>query len=129
MMNPLMKRFLVRTTTLFFILLIVGYVVYSQFIPQHFEVTLPISLLFFFVVTNLVHAYLLRIAVKDMPKFTARFMGMNFIKMLVYLIIGVVLALLNRETAKIFLANFLFMYICFSILEVFEITRVVKGKN
>jgi hypothetical protein len=76
-----------------------------------------------------VHAYLLKIAHRDMPKFTARFMGTSFVKMFVYLIFGVIFALLNREMAKVFLANFLFMYICFSVLEVYEITHVVKRKD
>ncbi len=128
-MNPSMKRFLVRTSILFFFFLISGYITYDQFLPHYFEISLPISLLFFYAVTNLVHAYLLRIAEKDMPKFTARFMGMSFIKMFVYLIFGLVFALINRETAKVFLVNFLLMYICFSVLEVYEITQVVKRKK
>ncbi len=128
-MNPLMKRFLARTSTLFIILSVTGYLIYSQVIPQHFQVALPITLIFFFLATNLVHAYLLKIAEKDIPKFNAQFMGISFIKMFVYLIVGVAFAFFNRETAKIFLANFLFMYICFSVLEVYEITRVVKRKN
>ena len=129
MMNPLIKRFLIRTTMLFLFLGFAGYLIYSQIIPQHYQVALPITLIFFFLLTNLIHAYLLKVAEKDMSKFTTRFMGMSFIKMFVYVIFGVAFALLNRETAKIFLANFLFMYICFSVLEVYEITRVVRRKN
>ncbi|MGQ8337298.1 hypothetical protein ACUNWD_12175 [Sunxiuqinia sp. A32] len=128
-MNPLMKRFLLRTSVLTSTFFLSGYVLYTQIIPEYYVSSLPFALLFFYLVTNLVHFYLLKIADKDMPKFAPRFMGTSFLKMLVYLIFGIVIALFNREEAKVFLANFLFMYICFSVLEVYEITRVVKSKK
>ena len=107
----------------------IGYVLYTEVIPEHYQIALPVALFFFYIVTNIVHVYLLGIADKNMSKFTARFMGSSFLKMFAYLIFGIVFALLNREMAKVFLANFLVMYLCFSVLEVYEITRVVKRKN
>ena len=124
-----MKRFLTRTSLLGVVFLIIGYLVYYQlFTGLHFPF-FPVILFFFFFITNLVHYYLLGIADKNMARFTARFMGMNFVKMFIYLVFAIVFVLFRRNQATIFLVNFLIIYIAFSILEVYEITRVVKQKK
>lgn len=128
-MNPLMKRFFLRTTILTVLLLLAGYITYTQIIPQHFLFILPIILIFFYLATNLVHFYLLKIADKEIRKFAPRFMAASFIKMMLYMVLGLVIAVLHREEAKVFLANFLILYLCFSIVEVYEISKVVKSKK
>ncbi len=124
-----MKRFLKRTTFLTAILFLAGYIIYTQFIPKLYNSILPFILIFFYFLTNLVHFYLLRIAGKNMRKFTAHFMATNFIKMFIYLIFAIVFVWFHREHAKVFLANFLIIYIAFSVMEVYEITRVVRQKK
>jgi hypothetical protein len=85
-----------------------------------------VALIFFFLATNLVHAYLLRIAGKDMPKFTTRYMALSFLKMLFYLVVAVVFIYISKDQVKPFLINYLSVYVGFTILEVAEISRVVK---
>lgn len=128
-MNALIKRFLSRSVMLFATLLVLGWVLYTQVIPQHLFEPWPFILIFFFVTTNLVHFYLLRIAESNMPKFTARYMVLSTMKLLFYLLVAIVFFMAKSEQAKLFLINYLIGYVCFTILEVAEISYVVKLKN
>lgn len=128
-MNALIKRFLSRSVILFATLLVLGWVLYTQVIPQHLFEPWPFILIFFFVTTNLVHFYLLRIAESNMPKFTARYMVLSTMKLLFYLLVAIVFFMAKSEQAKLFLINYLIGYVCFTILEVAEISYVVKLKN
>jgi hypothetical protein len=121
-----MKRFLVRSTILTLGFFILGLILYIQVIPQYYQNIYPVALIFFFLATNLVHAYLLRIAGKDMPKFTTRYMALSFLKMLFYLVVAVVFIYISKDQVKPFLINYLSVYVGFTILEVAEISRVVK---
>lgn len=125
-MNEFMKRFLVRSTILTLGFFILGLILYIQVIPQYYQNIYPVALIFFFLATNLVHAYLLRIAGKDMPKFTTRYMALSFLKMLFYLVVAVVFIYISKDQVKPFLINYLSVYVGFTILEVAEISRVVK---
>jgi hypothetical protein len=121
-----MKRFLVRSTLLTLLFFFIGLILYTQVIPQYYQHIYPVALIFFFLATNLVHAYLLRIAGKDMAKFTTRYMALSFLKMLFYLIIAIVFIYINKDQTKSFLINYLSVYVGFTVLEVAEISRVVK---
>jgi hypothetical protein len=72
---------------------------------------------------------LLRIAESNMPKFTARYMVLSTMKLLFYLLVAIVFFMAKSEQAKLFLINYLIGYVCFTILEVAEISYVVKLKN
>lgn len=128
-MNKLMKRFLIRSVILTFVFLILGGLLYVLLVPQYYQnIFLPI-LFFFLLTTNLVHLYLLRIAENDLPKFTNRFMMISTLKMLFYLMVAIIYILANRDQAKLFIINYLLAYVGFTILEIAEISRVVKLKN
>jgi hypothetical protein len=56
-------------------------------------------------------------------------MAISFLKMFFYLAVAVVYALLNREYAKIFLANFLVLYAIYTTFEVMQFSKFVRQKN
>jgi hypothetical protein len=126
---PKMKRFIIQSTILTIIVFIVGTVVYSTILQPYYRLVLPFTVLFFYLVTNLVHAYLLKIAVKSGSKFTSQYMAISFLKMFFYLILAIVYAFLNREFAKIFLVNFLLLYAIYTTFEVLQISKFVRQKN
>ena len=128
-MSLLMKRFLIRSVLLSLALALIAWILYNQIIPQHVFKPWPVILIFFFITTNLVHFYLLRIAGSNMPRFTARYMVLSTVKLLFYLLVAIVFFMAQRELAKLFLINYLIGYVCFTILEVAEISYVVKLKN
>ena len=49
--------------------------------------------------------------------------------MFFYLLVAVIYALINREFAKIFLANFLMLYVIYTTFEVIQFSRFVRGKK
>ncbi|BBE18073.1 hypothetical protein AQPE_2233 [Aquipluma nitroreducens] len=124
-----MKRFIIQSTVLTIIVFILGAVVYSSFLQPYYSPILPISALLFYIVTNLVHAYLLKIAVKSGSRFTSQYMAVSFLKMFFYLIVAIVYAFLNREYAKIFLGNFLILYAVYTTFEVLQFSKFVRQKK
>lgn len=124
-----MKRFIIQSTVLTIIVFIVGTIIYSTILLPYYRLVLPFTVLFFYLATNLVHAYLLKIAVKSDSRFTSQYMAVSFLKMFFYLTVAVVYALLNREYAKIFLANFLVLYAIYTTFEVLLFSKVVRQKN
>jgi len=72
---------------------------------------------------------LLKIAVKSGSRFTSQYMAVSFLKMFFYLIVAVVYALLNREYAKVFLVNFLVLYVIYTTFEVLLFSKFVRQRN
>lgn len=127
--DPFMKQFLIRSSILTFIVFAIGATLYSTVLKSHFFPLLPFVVLFFFGITNLVHAYFLTISGKSNSRFTSKYMAVNYIKMFFYLLVAIVFVVLNREIAKVFVANFLLLYIIYTIFEVNEFLKKIKQKN
>lgn len=127
--QPEMKRFIIQSTILTIIVFILGTVVYSTFLQRYYLSILPFTVLFFYIVTNLVHAYLLKIAVQSGSRFTSQYMAVSFLKMFFYLAVAIVYALINREYAKIFLGNYLLLYATFTTFEVLQFSKFVRQKK
>lgn len=121
-----MKSFLLKSTILTVIVLILGAILYYTVFNQFYRSILPGILAFFYILTNLVHAYLLNIAGKSGSRFTAQYMAISFIKMFFYLAVVIVFVITNKEDAKIFLVNFLLLYVVYTIFEVYEISNFVR---
>jgi len=124
-----MKLFLIKSTVLTAIILAIGAILYSTFLKPYFIPVLPFVVFFFFLVTNLVHAYLLKIAVKSGSRFTSQYMAVSFIKMFFYVAVAIFFVVFNREIAKPFLLNFLLLYLVYTFLEVFEFSKLVRQKD
>ena len=124
-----MKRFFIQSTILTAVVFVVGAILYSTALKPYYHILLPLTLLFFYCTTNLIHAYLLKVAVNSGSRFTSKYMAVNFIKMFSYLIIAVIVAFSVREYAKIFLVNFLVGYIIFTAFETMQFARFVRQKK
>ena len=124
-----MKNFIVKSTLLTIIVFASGAILYSTVLKTFYLNILPLVLIFFYVVTNLVHAYLLKIASKSSSRFTSNYMATSFIKMFFYLAVAIIYAVTNKEGAKIFLVNFLLLYVVYMTFEVIEFSKVVRQIN
>ena len=121
-----MKQFFIKSTVLTFFILALGAILYFSVLKKYYIPVLPILVIFFYSVTNLVHAYLLKIAEKSGSKFTSKYMATSFIKMFFLLAIGIAYLFFDRENSRSFMANFLLLYVVYSIFEVYEFLKVVK---
>jgi len=124
-----MKSFLAKSTVLTILVFMLGIVVYKWGIPKFYIPVLPLIPILFYVFTNLVHVYLLRIAAKSQARFTSHYMAASFLKMFFYMALGIGYAFANREQAKIFLINYLLLYIIYTTFEVIELSKVVRQKT
>ena len=124
-----MKQFLLKSTVLTLIIFTFGTILYSTFLNPYFVPVLPVAVLFFFLVTNLVHAYLLKNSEKSNSRFTSQYMAASFLKMFFYLAVAIVYVMFNKEAAKPFFINFLLLYVVYTSFEVYELFRVVKHKG
>ena len=123
-----MKQFLLKSTVLTIIVFILGAILYSTIFKPYFISVLPFTVLFFYLVTNLVHAFLIRIAGNSNSKFSSKYMAASFLKMFFYLAVAIVYVIFNKENAKPFFLNFLILYIVYTSFEVNEFLKVVNRK-
>ncbi len=121
-----MKKFLIKSTILTVIVFVLGTILYSTILKPFFLVIIPFEVLFFYFITNLVHAYLLKLSGKSSSRFTSKYMAASFLKMFFYLTVAIVFVIFNKEIAKPFLVNYLLLYVVYTIFEVNELSRVVK---
>ena len=124
-----MKKFAIQSSVLTISILALGMLLYSTILRPYYQPVLLFAVMFFFLGTNLIHGFLLKIAVKSGSRFTSKYMAISFLKMFFYLAVAVVYSLLNREYAKIFLSNFLLLYAIYTTFEVIQISKFVRQKN
>ena len=124
-----MKQFIIKSTILTLILFLLGSIIYSTLLKSFYISVLPYTVLFFYLTTNLVHAYLLRVSGISGSRFSSQYMAVSFLKMFFYLAVAVVYIILDRENAKPFIAVFLLLYVAYTVFEVVEFLKVVKQKN
>lgn len=127
--NVYMKKFFLQSTALTASVVATGAILYTTFLAEYYKPVLLFAVLFFFVATNIIHSFLLKIAVKSGSRFSSHYMAISFLKMFFYLLVAVIYALINREFAKIFLANFLMLYVIYTTFEVIQFSRFVRGKK
>jgi hypothetical protein len=121
-----MKHFIVKITTAALVMALIGWMVFSLFLPGYYLQILPVMLVFFLVITILVHAYLLRVARKDMAKFTRINILITFFKLVVYSVFAVVYLALRSENAIPFVICLMIIYLVFSFIEVKELSRISR---
>lgn len=124
-----MKSFFIKSSIVTIIVFILGAIFYSTLFKPFYITILPAVVVLFYVITNLIHAYLLKISASSGSRFTSYYMAVSFIKMFFYLAVAIVYAIINKENAKIFLLNFLLLYVVYTTFEVIEFSKVVRQKN
>jgi hypothetical protein len=109
-----LKKLLIYTI----ILAIVGFLI-ANYLPGKFiSPVLPYLFFFFFSVTLIVHLILLKVSEKKAGSFINFFMLLTFGKLLFFLTIILVYALLNRSDAVSFIISFFLLYVCYTVFEV-----------
>ena len=99
-------------------------------IPDHFvSPTIPFLYLFFFSATMVVHYVLLQVSLKKASSFVNYFMLLTFGKLIFFLSIVMLYALLRREDATQFIIAFFTLYFFFTIFEVVQSLSLTKSIN
>ncbi|MFV0266566.1 MAG: hypothetical protein ACK5HT_05460 [Draconibacterium sp.] len=124
-----MKSFITKLTVLTLAIALIGWLVFSLFLPEYYLPVFPFLLGFFFVVTLAIHAYQLKIAQKDIGKFARSNMLITFFKLMTYSVLAVIYIALDRENAIQFVVGLMFLYLVYSFFEVRNLTRISKEKK
>ncbi|MBM3435808.1 MAG: hypothetical protein FJY07_06290 [Bacteroidetes bacterium] len=91
--------------------------------------TLPYLIFFFFSVTLIVHLVLINVSEKKTPSFINYFMLLTFGKLIFFLTIILIYALLNRDDAIPFILSFFVLYLLYTAFEVVLSLAYVKRKK
>ncbi len=124
-----MKKFIINITIITAALVLVGWLIFTQFIPQYYLPVFPFLLLFFAVMSVLIHAYQLQVAKKDMAKFTRSNMLTTFFKLFLYSAVAIIYIEADKVNAKVFVICFVLLYLVFTIFEVTSHVSITSKNN
>jgi hypothetical protein len=119
-----MKNFIKNITVISIVLILTGWLIFSQFIPQYYLPVFPFLLVFFVVIAVAIHAYQLQLAKNNMAKFTRSNMIITFLKLFLYSAVAIVYIAVDTKNAKVFVICFLLLYVVFTIFEVFSLLKI-----
>lgn len=122
-----LKKFIVKTIVISAVIALIGWLAFSLFIPQYYLPIFPYTLGFFYIVAIAVHAYQLKLAKKNMAKFTRSTMLITFFKLVIYSIFAVAYIANDSENALAFVIGLMLLYFIFSFIEVTEINKFTKN--
>jgi hypothetical protein len=121
-----MKQFIVKLIGITVAVAVAGWLVFSLFLPEYYLTVLPFLLLFFFLVTLLLHTYQINLAKKDMGRFTRSIMLVTFFKLILFSVVAVGYIAYDSENALVFVICLMLLYLIFTFFEVAEITRISR---
>ena len=121
-----MKKFITKLFGISAALVLIGWLVFSLFLPEYYLTILPFTLLFFILVTILVHAWQLKMAKKGAAKFTRSNMILTFLKLVVYSVFAISYIAVDRENALVFVICLMIIYLTYTILEVSELSHISR---
>ena len=124
-----MKAFIVKLTGITLTIALIGWLVFSLAFPEYYLPVLPFLLLFFYLATMGIHAYQLKMAKKDIGKFTRSNMLVTFFKLVLYSVVAVVYIAIDKENAIPFVVCLMLLYLIYTFFEVTEITKITKFTN
>lgn len=124
-----MKSFIVKLTTITLGLALIGWLTFSKFFPEYYLPIMPFLLLFFYVVTILIHAYQLSLRKKDIGKFARSNMLITFFKLIVYSVVAIIYIAIDKENAIAFVVCLMLLYLIFTFIEVSESSKISKSEK
>ncbi|HSO85807.1 MAG TPA: hypothetical protein VLQ91_04600 [Draconibacterium sp.] len=124
-----MKQYITGIAVISIVLVLIGWVVFSQLIPEYYLPVLPLLMLFFIATSVLIHAYQLQLAKKDIAKFTRSNMLITFFRLIIYSAVAIIYIAFDTKNAKIFVIYFVLLYLVFTIFEVFSLVNTAKGNK
>jgi len=123
-----MKQFIVKILGVSVVMTLIGWLVFSRFLPHYYLPVFPYTLIFFLIFTILVHALQLRVAKKDFGSFMRTNMLATMIKLIIYSVFAVVYIVNDRENALTFVICLVIIYTVFSFIEVTELSNLSRKK-
>lgn len=125
----IMKSFIIKLTVLTLGLALLGWLVFSLFLPEYYLPVLPFLLLFFYCVTIAIHAYQISLSKKDIGKFARSNMMITFFKLILYSVVAIVYIAYDKEHAIPFVICLMLAYLIYTFIEVSEAAKISKASK
>ncbi len=124
-----MKKYIINLIVVIVVLVLLSGVIFTKFIPQYYLSVFPFIILFFVVTSVSIFAYQIKLAKKDIRKFTRSIMVVTFLKLILYSAVAIVYIAIDTKNAKIFVACFMFLYVVFTFFDVLSMLRITANNN
>lgn len=108
---------------------LLGYLLFYFLPGSYYTQVFPVLLLFFLSVSLTVHYLLIKAIRKRPAKFINQFMLTTFLKLMFYIVVMVVYALLNRDDAIPFIVTYFILYLFYTGFELISILRYNNYKS
>lgn len=127
--NPHFKRFLTLSSIIAIALMALHFLLRS-FVPElPYSQARPWLIIFFLLITNLIFYYQLKATTAKGSRSVNIFLVTTGFKLLFFLAIIVIYALIFREDAVKFITDFFMLYLLFTVIEVFQIKKFQERKS
>lgn len=124
-----MKKYIQNLLILISVVSIIAWLVFSKIIPQYYLPVFPFIILFFALVSALIHAYQARLATKNTGKFTRSIMVITLLKLFIYSAVAILYIAVDKVNAKIFIVEFMSLYLVFTFFEVFSLLNITSNSK
>jgi O-antigen/teichoic acid export membrane protein len=122
-----LKKFIVKTLAAALILFAFGWIVFTFFVPDKYIAVLPWMLLIFLIITLVTFIIQLRMAKKDMARFSRISVLVSFLRLVFYSAFAFIYLAKRPENAAVFVVCLVIFYLVFTFLEVAELTGISKN--
>lgn len=125
-MKKIFRRFLIQITILTAILYLIWGLTLILFPLHWLSPATPVMILFFLVVTAGIYYVMLQSASNRFPRFVNSFMVITLGKILLYAVLIVIYAMLNKPDAMAFIIAFFILYLVYTVFEVTAFLRDLR---
>ncbi|RIH62944.1 hypothetical protein D1164_22275 [Mariniphaga sediminis] len=128
-MNRELRQFITRIFIASIVLAAAGAGIFAFVVPQHYLPVLPWMLGFFALITILLHGYQLRLAKKDVARFTRSSMLVSLFRLMLYSIFAIVYMVVDSTEVAAFVVSLVVIYIVFTFIEVADLSRISRSNQ
>jgi len=128
-MSTGIKRFISKIVITTAILALIGAVVFYFIIPEYYLPVLPLLLLFFAVVTLLIHAWQLHLAKKDVAKVSSSSMIATMLRLFLYSAVAIGYIATRPGNVVVFVICLMVFYIVFTYIEIVDLTQLLRKRK
>ena len=126
-MKKELKTFIIKVVAAAFILSVIGWIVFTFFAPNQYIPVLPLMLLIFLFITLVTFIFQLRVAKKDIARFSRMSVLVSFLRLILYSAFAFIYLAKRPENAAVFVVCLVIFYLVFTFLEVAQLTRITKN--
>ncbi|MBQ4376696.1 MAG: hypothetical protein II793_03270 [Bacteroidales bacterium] len=121
-----MRRYLFHLTLLSLVLVVASFAL-LWWAPALFIVAMPVTVVYFAVVTGFMHHFVTRSAHKDPRVFIKTFLGLTVGSLLLHLVVMTAYMFTHLQHARLFAFAFAVCYVAFLVFETVELVAFVRA--